>query len=323
MAVFTELRAPDADRLLAAHGLGRSTRIVPIPAGSVNSNFFVESGDQRWFARIYEEQDDDGVAYEWALLEHLAAAGVAVSRRVPGTAPGEVRIAGRPTGLFEIVGGIESCQAGVTPARARAVGVALAKAHRASASFPLRRAGRFTLDDVERRLDQGEAAGRPELAAGIARLRAALAEVRAGTPAGLPTGVIHGDLFRDNVRWDGDRIVAILDWESASDGALAYDLMVAVLAWCFGDSLSWELASAMVSGYASVRPLEPLERGALRIVGMAAATRFSATRITDYYLRSGGIGERVIKDWRRFLARLETLASMPSEEVASHLVAVG
>jgi homoserine kinase type II len=319
MAVFTELSIDEADRVSRAHGLGATRSVTGIPAGSVNSNFFVETEAGTRFLRIYEEQDADGVAYEWALLDHLGAAGLPVPRRVPGPGPGQLRVAGKPTALFEIVGGLPSCQSGVTVARAAAVGRWLGDAHRAGRAFPMERAGRFTLDLVAKRLESIPVAERPELGAPVTTVRRILAEVRGSRPVPLAAGVIHGDLFRDNVRWEGDRIVAVIDWESASHGPLVFDLMVAVLAWSYDDTFRWDVASAICRAYDTVRPLDAAERASLRSQGLAAAARFTTTRITDFYLREG-IGERVYKDYRRFLARLETLDSLTSQELVERLL---
>ena len=128
----------------------------------------------------------------------------------------------------------------------------------------------------------------------------------------MPRGLIHGDLFRDNVLWAGGWIVALLDFESASEGVFAYDLMVTVLAWCFGDGLDLTLMRALIAGYERVRPLSAEERAGLVAEGCAAALRFTITRITDYAMRVTD-GPRVIKDWRRFerrLAQLEGLSAL-------------
>jgi homoserine kinase type II len=318
MAVFTPLSSDAASRITEAHGLGPTTTITPIPAGSVNSNFFVSGAFGRRFLRIYEEQDVDGVAYEWALLDHLAAAGLPVPRRVAGTGPGQERIEGKPTALFELVGGDELCQRLVTPARAAAIGEFLARVHLAQRSFPIRREGRFRRADLRRRLDDAEAHGRPELEAPIARLRAACDELDRDEPRDLPRGVIHGDLFRDNARYEGDRVVAVIDWESASDGVFAYDLMVTTLAFTYDDRFEWPLARALVGAYDAGRPLSDEEWRGLRLVAMGAAARFAVTRITDFHLREG-VGERVHKDYRRFLARLDALAAMSADELAARL----
>jgi homoserine kinase type II len=288
-----------------------------VPAGSVNSNFFLDTARGRVFARIYEEQEVDGVEYEWALLDHLAAAGLPVPRRVEGPAPGEVRVSGKPTALFEVLGGEEICQAMVDEAHAEAVGRLVARAHRAAADFSRRRAGRFTLADVRRRLEGVRALDRPELREAVGRLFETLDEVEAAWDPSLPSGVIHGDLFRDNVRWEGHRIVGALDWESASDGLYVYDLAVTLLAWCYGDALDWRLARALTRGYERARPLEPAERAFLRTALSAAAARFTVTRITDYHLREGQA--QVKKDWRRFEARLRAVRALDAATLADRL----
>ena len=316
MAVFTPLSPAEAALVARAHGLGAVSAITPIPAGRVNSNFFLDTDAGRRFMRIYEEQEADGVAYEWALLDHLGEAGLPVPARVAGPAPGAVRVAGKPVALFELVGGEMSCQAGVSKARARALGGFLARCHAAAAGFGWRRRSRFDLGRVAERL-----AGVPregELEPVVGRLGAVLAEVREGWPVGLPRGPVHGDLFRDNVHWEGDAIVAAIDWESAADGLFAYDLAVTILAWCFGDAFEWGLAAALVDGYEAIRPLEAREAAELRRMLLAAAARFTVTRITDFHLREG-VGERVHKDYRRFLARLEALAAHDAAALAARL----
>ena len=317
VAVYTPLSLADADRLTRAHGLGAARRVEGVPAGSVNSNFLIEA-DRRVFARIYEEQDTDGVAYEWELLEHLEAAHLPVPVRLRGPAPGALRVSGKPTALFELMGGEEVCQRMVDAPRAAAVGSLLARAHRAGEGFARRREGRFTRADVRVRLEGIRALDREELRRATARLGEVLDEVDAGWDPTLPSGVVHGDLFRDNVRWSGPSVVGVLDWESASDGVLLYDLAVAILAWCFDDVLRWDLARAMTTAYSDARPLRTAERAQLRNVLLQAAARFTVTRITDYHLRDGAA--QVKKDWRRFEARLEAVAEQETREVSARLL---
>jgi homoserine kinase type II len=311
LAVYTSLSLADASRVTEAHGLGQATRITPIPAGSVNTNYFVEGTFGKLFLRIYEEQDESGVAYEWALLDHLAGHGVPLPRRTPGTTPGEIRVAGKPTALFEVVGGEELCHRLIGTAHLAAVGETLAGIHRAGEDFAWKKPGRFERKNVLERLDAADRAARPELLAPVEKLRATLSELERSPARELPRGVIHGDLFRDNVRFEGSRIAAVLDWESASDGIWLYDLVVVFLAWCYGDDFELELARALFASYERVRPLEPVEWDALYDVAREAAVRFSATRITDFHLR-GGEG-RVMRDYRRFVARLEAIEAMGPE----------
>ena len=155
MAVYTPLSAADATRITQAHGLGPCLEITPVSAGSVNSNFFVRSEGGRHFLRIYEEQGADGVAYEWALLTFLSAAGVPVPDLVAGTSPGQVRVEGKPTALFEVVPGQDICHGMFSTARATCVGAALGRMHQAASKFATRRESRFNRDTLPGRLDAG------------------------------------------------------------------------------------------------------------------------------------------------------------------------
>ena len=317
MAVLTPLCIDQATALTRAHSLGDALAVEGIAAGSVNSNFFIDAEARRVFGRIYEEQGVEGVAYEWALLDHLHAAGLLVPERIAGPRPGEMTVEGKPTALFELMPGEELCQATVTPVRARAVGQALGHAHLAGAGFAWERASRFGHDAVERRLGLIGAQKRPELADLLPRLVAQYKSVVTDWPSVLPSGVIHGDLFRDNVRWEGNEIVGLLDWESASHGQWAFDVAVTILAWCHGDEFDWDLAGALIGGYTALRPFEPAEWSAFRTLIIGAAIRFTVTRITDFHLRPEGQG--VKKDYRRFVERLAVFESTTDSELRGRL----
>ena len=251
----------------------------------------------RWFLRIYEEQDATGAEAERAMVAALASAGV----RTP-VAKAHGTLAGKPAAVFPWVDGAMSCQRAVTPARAAAIGAALGRVALAGRGFALS-AGRFHEGALRERL------GRVPETYPVVRIRTILDDLAENRAKELPAGLVHGDLFRDNVLWSDDATVAaLLDFESAFRGPLVYDLAVLLLSWCYGDAFDGDLARAMVRGYESVRPLEAAEKRALYTETRFGAVRFTITRITDYAMR-GGEG-RVMKDWRRFLARLDALDAM-------------
>jgi homoserine kinase type II len=333
MAVLTAITEDEARALVAAYGLDGLRAIDGIPAGSVNSNFALHvaappSGlspgsrtqaapndkspeTARFFLRIYEEQDKPGAERETAMLEHLAKAGVptpAPLRRTDGSFVSIV--SDKPAALFPWRDGQMRCQAGVTREDAKLVGAALARVHLAGADLVAHR-GRFEFEHLMVRLDQIARSGSVRFERLVPSLRAALERAHQERDSGIPTGLIHSDLFRDNVLWDASgRVAALLDFESACRGTFAYDLMVCVLSWCVGDDLDAHLAQAMREGYEEVRPLSEPELGGLLAEGSFAALRFAITRITDYALREGAEGPRVVKDWRRFLIRFEKLQGL-------------
>jgi homoserine kinase type II len=311
MAVLTSIDAGDARALAAEYDLGEVEALDGIPAGSVNSNFALEVAGRRVFLRLYEEQDFAGAERETAMLERIAASGVPTPpplRRLDGRLVSRVR--GKPAALFPWRTGAMRCQASVTAADTRSVGEALARFHVAARDEVAQR-GRFGFEDLRRRIDGIAGASAASFSALAPELLARLEEAHRARDTSLPAGLMHGDLFRDNVLWDADgRLSALLDFESACAGTLAYDLMVSVLAWCVGDDFDARLATAMREGYESVRPLSEAERRGLCAEACFGALRFTVTRITDYALRTGAAGPRVVKDWRRFAMRFERLRAL-------------
>ena len=319
MALLTAISDEDARGLLGAYPVGPLQSFEPLAAGSVNSNFSVQTGGpgaRQLFLRLYEEQDRAGAEAETAMVERLGTAGVPIAppvRRSDGGLVSEVR--GKPAALFAWRHGSIRCGARVTPDDARAVGRALARVHLAGVR-EAPKPSRFRFEDLCARLDRVVASGDGRFAPAVPSLRDALRSAHAARPEGLPCGLIHGDLFRDNVLWAADgSVAALLDFESASDGTFAYDLMVTILAWCVGDDLDLGRARAMREGYEQVRRLEGSERRALAAEGAFAALRFAVTRITDFGMRVPPGGPPPARDWRRFMMRFDKLRALGADGV--------
>lgn len=308
MALLTPMSLTEARTLASRFGIDLA-RLEPLAAGSVNSNFrFWTDEGTGYFARIYEEQGFDGAATEVRLLVALRDAGAPVVPPLPSATGERVeRFGDKPFAVFPWVAGDWLCLRRVTAEHCRELGGALARVHLASDRVGSLPAGRFRPEDMLARLERIDASGRPELEAAIERIRGAYARYLPARRA-LPLGVCHGDLFRDNVLWSSGAIAALLDFESASWGPFAYDLMVTALAWCFTDSFVVPHVRALFEGYVAVRALEPAEIAALPVEGALACLRFATSRITDFELRS--TPERPpARDYRRFFRRLEALES--------------
>jgi homoserine kinase type II len=306
MGLFTELSLDDARRLAREYGV-EIERLEALAAGSVNSNFcLTDVTGARYFARVYEEQEAAGAGAELRLLQELGGIGVPVVSPCllpDGRAVSSHR--GKPFALYPWAPGDIVCQAGVTEAHAAAVGEALARLHLATPHVTPLEGGRFRVEDLLSRIDRIESES-PEHRDAALHIRHRLDHYQAKRNAEVPSGIVHGDLFRDNVLFQGGRIVALIDFESASHGPLAFDLMVTILAWCYGDAFDPALVSALLSAYVKLRPLERAEKAALLVEGALACLRFATTRITDFSMRATP-GTPALRDYRRFLARLEAL----------------
>lgn len=311
MAILTVPQDHELRAFVDAYAVGPLASARGIEAGTVNTSYALRLGDRPWFLRLYEEQGFAGAEAEADLLVHLAAAGVPTPAPEAGRDGRRVRtLAGKPAALFRWVEGQMLCQRAVTAESARAVGVALAKVHRAGApaGSPLG-AGRFGPTDLAARCDRVATSSDAAARSLAEPLRAAFLAFAARRDPALPSGLVHGDLFRDNVLWEGGRIAALLDFESAFVGPFVYDLAVTVLSWSFGDALLPEVARALVEGYRAERELEPSERAAFHDEAVFAAMRFTTTRITDDAIRVG-------KRWQRFVARREALERLGPEGLA-------
>ena len=309
MALFTRLAEAELAALAGTFQLGALRGALPISAGTINSNFEVDTERGRWFVRINEGKAEADVAWEAQLVGALAGGGVV-------TPPPVSARDGRPyapldgtdkwVSVFPWRPGHHLGPAEITAEIARALGGALARLHLVGLDLPVawRRRSIYDHDHLVARHARFAGSGDPALARAISVLGDELAIAGAATAArGAAThGIIHGDLFRDNVLWDAGRLVAILDFEQASGGSLAYDLAVCINDWCWTGAVQPDVVAALLDGYQRIRPLTAADREALPIEVRAAATRFTITRITDVYLAKVDNPE---KDFRAFLARCD------------------
>ncbi len=315
MAVLTRVDEQSARELLNAYAVGDFVALEGLAAGSVNSNFRLHTEGGTYFLRLYEEQDFDGARRDVELLAALSQ----VATPTPVMAKDGLlcrSVCGKPAAIFPWIAGAIRCQRLVSSSDTHMLGGALASLHQVGESLSptLIPDTRFGFDNLLQRLDRIAREAPPELARWEPQLRRELENVHRSR-AGGTTGLIHGDLFRDNVLWNDDgSIAALLDFESASRGSFAYDIMTTMLAWCVGDELSDELACGLLRGYAEVRPLPESDIDALHAEGMFAALRFTITRITDFAMRKNE-GPAVVKDWRRFWMRYEALKARGEDGV--------
>ncbi len=307
MGVFTALGEDELAAIAAAFDLGPVRGFEPIAAGTINTNIALTTESGRYFIRLNEGKAEADVAWEARLIVALAGEGVA-------TPPPLLAKDGRAyaecmrkwASAFPWREGTHISADHVTPAIAETFGAALGELHRAGLALPSawRRGSIYELDHLVTRFERFARVDDKALAYAIAVVREELNVARAQKPtrAAATHGMIHGDLFRDNVLWSGGQISAVLDFEQASGGSLVYDLAVCINDWCWTIYPRIDLAAALVAGYEHVRELTPADRAALPIEIRAAAARFTLTRITDVYLARVDNPE---KDFRAFLARCE------------------
>lgn len=291
MAVYTQLGAEALAGIIAQFDVGALVSAKGIAEGVSNSNWLIETEGAdgkgaRFILTMYEERTDTReLPFFLGLLDHLADQGCPVPRTIHDRADRAFREhEGKALALIEFLPGVSV--SAPTAGQARAVGAALAQVHQSAAGFPAQRANGMGPGRWRELLhacgSDGLASIDPELP-GI--VLAELESVIAAWPADLPAGVIHADLFPDNVLMRGTTVTGLIDFYFACNDLLAYDVAVTHAAWCFdasGQTFQPDLSAALLEGYRSVRALSAAETAALPLLARGAALRFLSTRAYDW-----------------------------------------
>jgi len=284
MAVYTEVSDDALRAFLALYEIGEVISFKGIAEGVENSNFLMRTTGGQFILTLYEKRvKAEDLPFFIGLMEHLAHRGVTCPQPVrnrAGSALGE--LAGRPATIVTFLDGLWIRRPNVR--HCGAVGEALARMHLAGADFPLKRANALSVDGWRSLLRTAETRA-DEVAAHLAEESAAeMTFLEAHWPNDLPRGVIHADLFNDNVFFLGEKLSGLIDFYFACNDALAYDLAICLSAWCFEPDNEFNVSKgrAMIACYERVRRLDKAEIAALPLLARGAALRFMLTRLVDW-----------------------------------------
>lgn len=283
MAVYTDVSDDDLASFVARYDIGQPIAFKGIAEGVSNSNFFLQTTRDRYILTVYEARAPrEDLPFFIGLMDHLAGRGFACPRPVrmkDGAALAE--IAGKPAALVSYLDGISVKKP--SAAHCAAAGRALAELHRAGDGFAMVRPNPLSVSGW-RPLAEASGARAERISPGLSRRIAdEVAVHEASWPSDLPAGVIHADFFADNVFFIGPACSGVIDFYFAANDAYAYDLAIALNAWCFEPDASFNLTKgqALLGGYEAVRRLEAKEVAALPQLARGAALRFLLTRTLD------------------------------------------
>ena len=284
MAVYTDVAAEELAEFLNSYDIGELFSYKGIAEGVENSNFLLHTSKGAYILTLYEKRvAEDDLPYFLSLMAHLAERGVSCPQPARNR-EGEVfsRLAGRPAAVINFLEGVWPRRP--TVAHCAGVGEALAKMHLAGRDFPLFRKNPLSVAGWRPLFDLA-AARADNVQAGLADFIARELDcLEANWPTDLPMGVIHADLFPDNVFFLGDRLSGLIDFPFACNDILAYDVAICLNAWCFEPDHSFNVtkARALLNAYGRTRPLSAAEQNALPLLARGAALRFLLTRLVDF-----------------------------------------
>ena len=284
MAVYTDIAEDDLKWFLTEYDAGTLLSYKGIAEGVENSNFLLHTSKAPLILTLYEKRvERSDLPFFLGLMQHLSAGGLSCPLPLPrkdGALLGT--LSGRPAALISFLEGMWLRKPEAK--HCREVGKALAQMHVAGEGFPLTRPNALSLEGWQTLWDKSEARA-DEVEFGLQNeIRGDLNFLRAYWPKDLPAGVIHADLFPDNVFFLGDELSGLIDFYFACNDLLAYDVSICLNAWCFEKDGAYNITKGtqMLEGYQSVRPLSEAEIKALPVLSRGSALRFFLTRLYDW-----------------------------------------
>jgi homoserine kinase type II len=284
MAVYTDVAADELAEFLKGYDIGDLLSYKGIAEGVENSNFQLHTGAGYFILTLYERRvASEDLPYFLSLMAHLAARGVSCpqpAKNRTGAVFGT--LSGRPAAIINFLEGVSPRRP--SAAHCAGVGEALAKMHVAGRDFPLVRGNPLSVAGWRPLFDM--AAPRADsLQHGLRDfLERELDDLEKRWPSHLPNGVIHADLFPDNVFFLEDKLSGLIDFPFACNDILAYDVAICLNAWCFEPDHSFNVtkARALLGAYGRERTLSQSEQDALPLLARGAALRFLLTRLVDF-----------------------------------------
>jgi homoserine kinase type II len=305
MAVYTEIGDEELRAFVALYDIGEVLSCKGIAEGVENSNFLLTTEQGNFILTLYEKRVAPAdLPFFIALMDHLAHQGVASPTPVRARDGEALReLCGRPAAIVTFLNGMWPRR--IEPFHCAALGGALAGLHRAGASFAMRRRNDLGPGGW-RRYYEACSARADEVQAGLAaELGEELGFLEAAWPRRLTSGVIHADLFPDNVFFRDRKVSGLIDFYFACTDFLAYDLAICLNAWCFEPDGSFNVTKArlLVGQYRAARPLAAAELAALPLLARGSALRFLLTRLYDWLNQTAGALVRP-KDPLEYLRKL-------------------
>ena len=284
MAVYTDVSFEDLEGLLSGYDIGVPLTFKGIAEGVENSNFYLQTDRGAFILTLYEKRvKTDDLPFFLGLMEHLAARGIHCPQPMRGR-KGHVStmLKGRAAAILTFLNGISLRRPEAH--HCQAAGAALAAFHGAGEGFALSRANALSVAGWHE-LAAATVARADAVQSGLGQLiSGSLHDLERDWPHGLPTGVIHADLFPDNVLFMGEKVSGLIDFYFACNDMLAYDLAVLLNSWCFETDGAYNITKgkAAIAGYRAGRAMGANEVAAMPFLMRGAALRFLLTRLYDW-----------------------------------------
>ncbi|MEE2662289.1 MAG: homoserine kinase [Pseudomonadota bacterium] len=285
MGVYTDVTQDELKRFIGRFAIGDVVACTAIPQGIENSNFLLVTTTGKFVLTIYERRvDPNDLPFFLGLMHFLSDNGFHCPRPLSNI-KGEYlqTLAGKPAALVSFLNGASPHE--ITRTHCNKLGSALAKMHLIASKYPLSRANNLALPAWSKIFSELKTQS-DKLKPGLSDwIQGELSSLDGCWPTNLPTGIIHGDLFPDNVFFSPNNLPAFIDFYFACNDAYAFDIAICLNSWCFDSNQQFDryFSQSLFDGYQSVRPLSRLELVSMPLLARGAAMRFLITRLYDWF----------------------------------------
>ena len=309
MAVYTKLSENNLKDFFSKYNLGKLLKFQGIQEGIENSNYFVKTDSGKFILTIYEKRvEEKDLPFFMGLMKNI------FNKNFPSPEPIINKNGNYITEIFGKKAAVVSFLEGaskknLTPDNCHEVGIYTAKLHMITKNLNIKRTNRLSVNSwrlIYRKIQRDCSKIYPGLTKIIERN---LEVIEDKWPKNIPRGIIHADLFPDNIFFKGSKLTGIIDFYFSCYDFYALEIAICLNALCFegkNENLSFNVTKAkkFIDGYSSIRKLTEEEKESLKILCHGAAMRFLLTRVFDYLnLTEDALVK--IKDPVEYLKRLE------------------
>ena len=309
MAVYTKLSENNLKDFFSKYNLGKLLKFQGIQEGIENSNYFVKTDSGKFILTVYEKRvEEKDLPFFMGLMKNI------FNENFPSPEPIINKNGNYITEIFGKKAAVVSFLEGtskknLTPGNCHEVGIYTAKLHMITKNLNIKRTNRLSVNSwrlIYRKIQKDCSKIYPGLTKIIERN---LEVIEDKWPKNIPRGIIHADLFPDNIFFKGSKLTGIIDFYFSCYDFYALEIAICLNALCFegkNENLSFNVTKAkkFIDGYSSIRKLTEEEKESLKILCHGAAMRFLLTRVFDYLnLTEDALVK--IKDPVEYLKRLE------------------
>ena len=309
MAIYTKLSEKNLEEFLLKYNLGKLSNYKGIQEGIENTNYFIQTDSGKFILTVYEKRvEEKDLPFFMGLLRNLFDANFPSPKPIINKNGNYIsEISGKKAAIVSFLNG--SAKKNLSPSDCHKAGIQTAKLHMITKNLPGKRENRLSINSwrkIYKKIQKDCSRIHPNLANTIEK---SLNEIENNWPKNIPSGIIHADLFPDNIFFKGAKLTGIIDFYFSCYDFYAFEIAICLNALCFEgkkENLSFNVTKAkrFINGYSSIKKLSAEEKKSLKILCQGAAMRFLLTRVFDYLnLIEGALVE--IKDPIEYLKRLE------------------